>query len=411
MPLRDNAGKSMRPPVHIRQQGEPPGPSLSQSARSHWIDLFKGLAILFILINHTEMLVCQPWFLSNFCYKPTGLVTSAEVFIFLSGLLMGYAYLPVLKSKGFGASLKKAAKRSLQLYYYHLLSLIFSLAAIWFFIDLIAPVPVPECLTPFFSDLWPSLFRFATLTMFTGFFEILAAYIFFLMLTAFLLPLFRTSPLIPWAVALALYLGSNFLTKLGFHDLVHPVGMFINPFAWYLLFFIGACLGIKKSEGTLLIPTSNIVLYLAIALVAVIFVNYKLIPVFNFFALGLDTEPLFQMRGISRSDLGPTRLLNFLALALIAHRLFSARELPMRNLLIRGFCHCGRFSLEVFALGLVLTYVNYCLYLWLGGGGATLVAVELGSVALSMALAFYLASRKAGPVPQPIPRQAGAPGP
>ncbi len=401
----------MRPADQMRKEENQPGSSLPQNTRSHWIDFFKGVAILCILINHTEDLMGQPWVLSNFLFLQTGIVSDAEVFIFLSGLLMGYVYLPVLEINGFRATVNKATKRSLQLYYYHLLSLVITLLLIWFFLSWITSSPIPVRLEPFFSDPLPSLIRYATLTLFPGFFVILAIYIFFLMLTAVLLPLIQAKPLVSWAVALTLYFGSNLLNQMGYSGLVHPMGMFFNPFAWYFLFFIGVYLGVRKREGTLAIPTSKAVLYLAVALCAAIFINYKLVPLLNQFVLGLDPEPLFHLRGASRSNLGPVRLLNFLALALIAHRLVSPRTLSLRNVVIRGICFCGRFSLEVFALGLVLAYFNYYLYLTLGSSKAILVALEFGSVALSMALAFYMAARKDRPKLASVPRDAATSGP
>ncbi|KMY68679.1 hypothetical protein AAU61_03405 [Desulfocarbo indianensis] len=387
----------MKQPVLMRAEKERPELAAPAAARSHWIDFLKGAAILCILLNHTEMLTYQPYYLISFLYQPTGLVTNAEIFIFLSGILTGYVYLPVMQKSGCKASFMKAAKRSLQLYWFQLLALVLSLAVIWFFHGLAAPFPLPDNLAPFFADPWSSLGRYATFTMFPSFFDVLEIYIFFLLLTALLLPWLPSKPLLPWAVALALYLGGNLLNKLGFDSLVHPAGLFFNPFAWYLLFFIGVWLGVKKRDGSLAIPDSKAILCLAIGLGAFIFINYKLFPLLGRFSGEADPRPLFLLRGVSLADLGPTRLLTFLALALITHRLVRGGTLSLRNPAIRGFCYCGRFSLEVYALGLVLTHLNYGLYHLLGGGGWVLVPLELGSAALSMALAFYLARRKSLP--------------
>lgn len=56
---------------------------------------------------------------------------------------------------------------------------------------------------------------------------------------------------------------------------------------------------------------------------------------------------------ISKTDLSPVRLLHFLALAYVTAKLLPGREWT-QNWLARQTCRMGRYSLEVFCLGVLL---------------------------------------------------------
>ena len=81
-------------------------------SRDARIDLFRGLAIVFVVVNHLGLAS----YLQIGTQEFLGVVSGAELFVLLSGLVLGLVYRPKLVSGGIGEVVIRTAGRSWKLY-------------------------------------------------------------------------------------------------------------------------------------------------------------------------------------------------------------------------------------------------------------------------------------------------------
>jgi hypothetical protein len=93
-----------------------------KSERRPELDALRGLFLVWMTFTH------MPTRLSDLMNQPFGFVSSAEGFVFLSALLVSRVYLRDAKEDGTGLRVK-LWRRTLKIYGYHLLMLLFAFTA------------------------------------------------------------------------------------------------------------------------------------------------------------------------------------------------------------------------------------------------------------------------------------------
>src|SRR6478672_2227564 len=88
------------------------GPSPMKGARDLRIDWLRGLAMTCVIVNHSKL----PSLLSWFSYERFWVVTAAEVFVVLSGVVLGMVYGRRLARDGWRAVVRGLGRRALLLY-------------------------------------------------------------------------------------------------------------------------------------------------------------------------------------------------------------------------------------------------------------------------------------------------------
>jgi len=83
------------------------------SSRDGRIDLLRGLAIVFVVINHVGLVSL----FQNVTQEFFGIVSGAELFVLLSGAVLGIVYRPKLVSGGIGEVVVRTGQRAWKLYY------------------------------------------------------------------------------------------------------------------------------------------------------------------------------------------------------------------------------------------------------------------------------------------------------
>jgi hypothetical protein len=99
-----------------RRQTEVGRPSLAYSGpgdRDLRIDLFRGIAIVFVVVNHVGLVSV----FQNVTQEAIGVVSGAELFVLLSGVVLGMVYRPKVVSGGIGEVVIRTSRRSWKLYY------------------------------------------------------------------------------------------------------------------------------------------------------------------------------------------------------------------------------------------------------------------------------------------------------
>ena len=81
-----------------------------------------------------------------------------------------------------------------------------------------------------------------------------------------------------------------------------------------------------------------------------------------------------------KSNLDPLRLLHFLAVAVLAARLFPRDWRALKTPVMRGAIRCGQNSLPVYCLGVLLAFVSHMALLDISDGIAMQIALSVGGI-------------------------------
>jgi hypothetical protein len=98
-----------------RQHAAADRPSLAYSGpgdRDLRIDLFRGMAIVFVVVNHVGLVSV----FQDVTQEAIGVVSGAELFVLLSGVVLGMVYRPKVVSGGIGEVVIRTGRRSWKLY-------------------------------------------------------------------------------------------------------------------------------------------------------------------------------------------------------------------------------------------------------------------------------------------------------
>jgi len=339
---------------------------LHSKARDLRIDFFRGLCLVVIFTLHIN-----PNFLKKFSFTALGFSDGAELFVFLSGYVCGGVYQKVLVSGGFLACQGKALRRLFQIYVAHLGTLIACLALFGF---VFAAVPSEKLwLQRFVADPGTAIQQAVTLSYLPWCFDILPLYL----------------VLLPW-LPIMLWLGqkagagtmvlASFLLYAAvqvFPDYVRPPGAwapawYFNPFAWQLLFVLGAAWRTWPSDRSFLPRGKGVVFAAAggLALLALAKFGYAYVRqpqlfsdffdiVFGGAALELP-QLRFPFPGTGKRNFEPLRLIHFALLVVLATRLLPRQAALWQSRLAQPLIHCGQNSLMVFCFG------NLCVYTAMG---------------------------------------------
>src|SRR6516164_18355 len=173
--------------------------------------------------------------------------------------------------------------------------------------------------------------------------NILPLYIVLLLITPVLLSMARRSDWLMLSVSALIYLAAR-MFELNLPSWPLDDGWFFNPLAWQFIFAIGLFVGRRlPSSG---IPYDRRLFVLALAMLAASFVvvtdGLGLAP-------GLSTD-VSAVLDSSKTNLGPLRLVHYLALAyVISHS--GLTQLLRRTIVYWPLAMIGRRSLPVFATG------------------------------------------------------------
>jgi hypothetical protein len=348
--------------------------------RAWQIDLFRGLALVMIFINHVPDNPLTPLTSANY-----GFSDAAEAFVLMAGIAAGLVFWRKAETEGAAGTFARAWKRAFELYSAHLLIVLLASA-------FVAWVATREGdprllgwvgLGPLFDDTAAALVGTVLLSHQPNFLDILPLYIVLLLLVPAMLPLAGRAPVLLLGLSGAVWAGANLLAW-NLQTFPSEGGWMFNPFAWQFLFAIGMVIGVRLARGQRVVPRSNwllaaAVLYLVIACVVILDLD-----------LVWPTLPLpWFLYGLDKTFLSLPRLLHVLALALVLARLPVAQAIAwvdrpgVLTLL-------GRHALPVFCLGSVLA-VAVGLWRFVIGADAWLqAAMVLTGLALQVALAMLL---------------------
>ncbi|WP_157860980.1 OpgC domain-containing protein [Bradyrhizobium viridifuturi] len=339
------------------------------------LDLFRGLALWMIYIDHVS-----PDHLTWLTIRNYGFSDAAELFIFISGFTAALVYGRATFESGFVIGTARVLRRIWQIYTAHLLLFLVLMAEI---ACVVAVSNKPSFyihemeVADFFGDpgavmIQTLLLRFRPLNM-----DVLPLYI---VLMAFLPLVFLLARLhrdLPLAASILFYILT---IRYDLHLSTYRDGFWsFNPCAWQLLFVFGAWCALGGGRRLIAILDTRLTFWLAVAyLCAALFVTFT----WHFPRLE-DFIPAWLSRAIypiNKTDFDILRLAHFLALTVVVLRFVRNDWAGLKSPFARPLILCGQYSLQIFALGVALSFAGYALLMELDAGAALHFIVGVGGL-------------------------------
>jgi hypothetical protein len=366
-------------------------PPLEGFGRDPRIDACRGIALWWIFLDHIPNNIGCWLTLRNY-----GFSDAAELFMFISGVTCALAYGSARQREGWGGVIRRSLRRGWDIY------------AAFLILTLACAVMVYLAGRDHLSDETntrillehpgPALAHAAILQYRPVNTDILPTFVVYHVLFAPLLWLLLRAPNATLGASLLLY------------ALVHVFGWtvpawpynawFFNPLAWQLLFVLGAWWVIEgwRLHSWVMSRTALglAVLYLAFSLIIALSSGIHLL------------EPLVPQTltnlifPVDKSNLSPLRVLHLLALAVLAIRFVPSTWPRLMTPVMHGAMCCGKNSLQIYCLGVLLAIASHLALLDVSDGLAMQIAVSLGGILVMIFAAMLLNAMWTKPKRQPL---------
>ena len=333
---------------------ETPLAARAPSARDPRLDVFRGLCLVMIFINHVPGNAYELYTSRNF-----GWSDAAEAFVMMSGIAAGLAYSRDFNTHGLlWAGLGRVWGRAWTLYLVHLMVTAWALAsaaavALWFQNGQLLHENEVNVL---FEQPLGVMLGVPLLTHQFGYTNILPLYAVLLLVSPLVFLTGRRWPFVVWGLSFLIWaIAANW--RLNLPRYPQSGGWFFDPFCWQLLFVTGLLTGIAMKDARRFIPIRPGLMYLAGGILLFILAWQKLavIRLVGYPALGWLHDigtPWFLVAFDKTYETFP-RLLHILALTYFISCFPSLRQI-CAHAVFRPLEILGRQALPVFALGTLI---------------------------------------------------------
>ncbi|HMD66669.1 MAG TPA: OpgC domain-containing protein [Stellaceae bacterium] len=324
------------------------------SSRDLRIDFFRGLALIFIFIDHIPENI-----LSYFTIQAIGFFDAAEVFIFISGYTAALVYGQTLVSQGPLYATARILGRAWQLYVAHIFLFVIFVAEVSYTVTTFNnPMYNDEMrVGDFLEEPHIAIVKALLLEFQPTFLDILPLYILLLAIFPAVLLGLRWRPFIVLLPSLLLYLAVQ-ATNVSVP--AYPEGhvWYFNPLAWQFLFIAGAALGFNGGRRRRWSKPARAILPLAVVVVTVGFVIKLSWTIHGVW----DPFPGFFLRElwpVNKNNLSPVRLIPFFAAVGVVAAVVPTDWGVLDSPAARPLVLCGQQSLEIFCLGILLSALGH----------------------------------------------------
>lgn len=356
---------------------------LPAKGRDLRLDLFRGVANWAIFINHIPNNAVTWLTTRNY-----GFSDGADLFVFIAGYAASVVYAKSMLTQGFAAGTTRLFERAWQLYIAHVLLLVIHLAAIgWaaqtyhdshlldeFNVAGLIDRPIPTLTQGL-------LLKYKPLNL-----DVLPLYIGLMAVFPPVLWLMLRRPDVTIAGSLVLYFAAR---QFEWNLPAYPSGVwYFNPFTWQFLFMLGAWCALGGASRARMIIRSPAVLfvgsaYLIFALLMTMAGHFetfgKLFPEWLVSAFNPN----------DKTNLAPYRVVHFVVIAILAARFVPIDWPGLKSRVLRPLVVCGQRSLEVFCVGLFLSFVGHFLLELISDSLLAQIIVSISGIALMTAVAYY----------------------
>jgi hypothetical protein len=373
------------------------GPTAPTAARDFRLDFFRGLALVFIFVDHIPENV-----LSYFTLQAVQFYDAAEVFIFISGYTAALVYGRTLASNGAFYATAQVLRRVWQLYVAHIFLFMIFIAEVSYTVTTFNnPMYNDEMrVADFLGEPHIAIVKALLLEFQPTFLDILPLYILLLLIFPVILLGLRLQPLL---VLIPSFLVYGLVQVTDASVPAYPEGhvWYFNPLAWQFLFTAGAALRLGLTPTQPRLRPGGALLSIAIAIVAfglVIKLTWTIHGIWDSFP-GLFLKELWP---VNKSNLSPIRLVPFFSTVVVIAALVPPDAVFLRSPAAKPIILCGQQSLEIFCLGILLSALGHFLLSEYNSGIVIQLAVNfVGVLALFLTAKMIDWYKAMGRLPQP----------
>lgn len=362
---------------------------MTEGGRDLRLDFFRGLALFSIFVDHVpDNIVAQ------FTLQSVMFADAAEVFILISGYTAGMVYGRAMARQGFLIAGLRVGHRVWQLYVAHVFLFAIFMATMAYTVEALNKSLYAEEFqaADFLSEPGVAVVKALTLQFQPAYMDILPLYIVLLAAFPFVLAGFRVRPRVVLAASLTLWLAVQLDPRIALPAYPGPDRLwYFNPFGWQALFFVGAWLGWRGTEGEVAWLRRGWLLRAAAGFALVAFVirfSWTLHGLYSPIPALVSGKPLWPF--LSKGDLGLLRFASVLAVALLVARLIPPRAGFLTGRVAWPFVLCGRHSLHIFCLGILLSVLGHLVLAEFFGGVVMQIAVSAVGMAVMIGVAALM---------------------
>ncbi|MCC8971036.1 hypothetical protein SAMN05216337_104656 [Bradyrhizobium brasilense] len=365
-------------------------PEPKASGRDLRIDACRGIALWCIFLDHVPNNIGSWLTLRNY-----GFSDAAEVFMFVSGVTCALAYGKVWRCDGWSGVISRTLRRSWNIYIAFLLLTIACVILVYLAGgDRLADESNTRILLdqPGATLVHAAILQYRPVNT-----DVLPIFVLLHLLFAPLLWLLLRLPNVTLGASMALY---ALVHVFGWTLPAWPNGHWaFNPLAWQLLVVLGAWWMIEGERVRPLVTSR------AALVPAVLYLVFSLIIALSWRIKPLEGEVpqklLMLLYPMDKSNLDPLRLVHFLALAVLAVWLVPPNRRGLKTAIVRGAILCGKNSLPIYCLGVLLTLASLLALLDISDGVAMQIALSVSGVLMMILAATLLNLIKIKPGQQP----------
>jgi hypothetical protein len=314
------------------------------------LDLFRGLANWAIFLDHIPHEV-----LSAITTRNYGFSDAADLFVFISGYTAAFVFGRIMIERGYVAAASRLVKRASELYIAHMIVVaIYIVLIAWVSRELHDPDDLNQFNIAIFMSkpLWEFI-QALVLTYKPVNLDVLPLYILLLGTFAPALWLMVRKPTLTLVCSMAVYFAGR---HFGWNLPASPSGFwYFNPFAWQFLFFLGAWIAVDGAQAIQSVIRTRTVFWLAITYLLFAFVVTMAIhaPELGNLLPHWILEPFDPN---DKTNLAPYRVVHLVALVIVVTRFLPADSPILQWRALTPLIRCGQNSLQVFCIGIVLSY-------------------------------------------------------
>ncbi|MDB6141247.1 MAG: hypothetical protein JWP80_291 [Pseudomonas sp.] len=355
------------------------------------IDFFRGLALIFIFWDHVPN---NPF--AQLTVRNVGFSDAAEIFVFLAGYAAVLAYGRVAERDGMMLACIRILRRVWVLYVVHIFVLTLLMGIVFVANNHVETRDMIHEMGLNYFVLHPqqALADGLLLRYKPNLTDPLPLYILLLLALPLVLPWLLRRTWLAIGLSIALY---AMVPLFGWNLSAVEDGLwYFNPVAWQLLFVLGGACAVysRRPAGRSQPWMQRSLLGVAatyVILAGLAALSWKWPSLHDALMPKALTNWLYP---ISKTDLAPVRLLHFLALAYCTAKLLPSHARWLDNWPARHCCRMGRYSLEVFCLGVLLAPLADMANALAGDTWPMQVCSALVGLGLMVLLASWLAWNK-----------------
>ncbi|HLH88991.1 MAG TPA: OpgC domain-containing protein [Xanthobacteraceae bacterium] len=352
-------------------------PPVTPSGRDLRLDLFRGLALWLIFLDHIPSNMVSWITIRNY-----GFSDATEIFVFISGYTAAFVYGREMDNRGVVVASARILKRVWQIYVAHIFLFVVYMAEIAYVASSFDNPLYSEEMgilnflkQPDVTMIQAMLLKFKPANM-----DVLPLYIVLLGGFPPMLWLLKRSLTLGLAASAALYVAA---LRFDWAFPAYPSGTwFFNPLAWQLLFVFGAWCALGGAERIAPFARSRPVFWLSVAYLTFAFVitmTWYVPHMANYVPHWLTDW----MYPIDKSNLDVLRFAHFVALATITLRYVPRNWPALASPVMRPAIICGQHSLEIFCLGVFLAFAGHFAMVELSDGiGMQILVSALGIISM-----------------------------